>query len=59
MVGICGLAPNTNQYPNYNADTRSCAANNHVREFFKEPGENKEKTEYKRKSRWYEKYYKR
>ena len=59
MVGMCGLAPNINQCPNYNADTRSCAANNNVCGFFKVPGENKEKTEYKRKSRWYEQYYKR
>lgn len=57
---MCGLAPDINKCPNYNADTVSCAANNKACGFFRESGEKKEeKTEYKRKARWYEQYYKR
>jgi hypothetical protein len=60
MKGICGLAPDINQCPNYNVDTGSCASNNNVCGFFRELVEKKEeKTEYKRKPRWYERYYKR
>jgi hypothetical protein len=51
MVGMCGLAPDINKCPNYNSDTGSCVTNNTVCGFFKVPGE---KTEYKRKPRWYE-----
>jgi len=60
MAGMCGLAPDINKCPNYNADTVSCAANNKACGFFRDSGEKKEeKTEYKRKARWYEQYYKR
>jgi len=53
------LAPDINQCPNYNADMGSCAINNKVCGFFKDSGEVKEeKTEYTRKTRWYEQYYK-
>ncbi len=58
MVGMCSLAPDINQCPNYNADTVSCSANNKACAFFMESGNGKEeKTEYKRKPRWYEQYY--
>lgn len=60
MTGLCMLAPDINQCPNYNADIGSCVTNNKVCGFFMESGDIKEeKTEYKRKPRWYEQYYKR
>ncbi|MGL6219297.1 MAG: hypothetical protein ACRC36_14775 [Lacrimispora sphenoides] len=57
MVGICGLAQDVNKCPNYNSDTGSCVTNNTVCGFFRNSEAKKEKTEYKRKTRWYEQYY--
>jgi hypothetical protein len=61
MTGTCGLAPDINKCPNYNANTENCTANNNVCGFFREPGKKErkkeEKTEYKREFRWYEQYY--
>jgi hypothetical protein len=60
MIGMCGLAPDINKCPNYNADTESCVVNNDVCGFFREIGEeNDEKAEYKREPRWYEQFYNR
>lgn len=59
MSGLCGLAPDINQCPNYNADTGCCATNNKACGFFKTPEEKIGKTEYTRKPRWYEQYYNR
>lgn len=60
MAGMCGLEPDINKCPNYNADTLSCTTMNKACGFFREAAEKKEeKTGYKRKARWYEQYYKR
>lgn len=57
MNGVCVLAPDINQCPSYNADMGSCVSNNKVCGFFRESDEKKEeKTEYKRKPRWYKQY---
>lgn len=58
MIWECCLAPDINKCPNYIADTGRCAAGNEMCGFFNSY-EKREKTEYKRKTRWYEKYYKR
>lgn len=58
MQGICSLAQDINSCPHYQADTISCATNNTVCGFYRDPGSRKEdKTEYQRKPRWYEQYY--
>lgn len=60
MAGICGLEPDINKCPNYNADTVSCTTTNKACGFFRALVEKKEeKKVYKRKARWYEQYYKR
>ncbi len=60
MAGMCGLEPDINKCPNYNADAMTCAATNRACGFFRESVERKEeKTVYTRKARWYEQYYKR
>jgi hypothetical protein len=57
MKGICGLAPDINKCPHYDANMGSCTTNNNVCGFFRNPEAKKEKSEYKRKTRWYEQYY--
>lgn len=60
MSGVCVLAQDINQCPNYNADIGGCATNNKVCGFFRELVEKKDvKAECKRKPRWYEQYYNR
>lgn len=54
---MCGLAPDINKCPNYNADMGSCTTNNDVCGFYRNIETKKEKSEYKRKTRWYEQYY--
>ena len=57
MNGVCVLAPDINKCTNSDADMGSYTTNNDVCGFFRNPEAKKEKSEYKRKTRWYEQYY--
>jgi hypothetical protein len=59
MIGMCGLAPDINQCPNYKVDTGSCVTNNNVCGFFMVLERKEKRAEYKREPRWYEQYYNR
>ncbi len=60
MQGRCGLTSDINKCPHYQVVSSGCGIDHTVCCFYIDPGEKKEeKTEYKRKTRWYEPYYKR
>lgn len=42
---MCGLAPDINKCPNYNADTVICAANNKACAFYRISGEKNKKNQ--------------
>lgn len=56
MLGKCGLAPDINRCPHYDANMGSCTINNDVCGFFRNP-EVKKEINNQRQPKWFEQYY--